>query len=446
MQGDRLDFYHGALGSRVGQENAGPKRLFSARRLALGLTAWSLLVAGCSGSGRDLELPEPPIVFTHVNVIPMSRDTVLADHAVVIRDGVITALAPMKRFEAPPEARLIQADGAFLLPGLADMHVHVGSGPIGEEGLEPVDSPDQLLAFVVNGVTTVRNMRGRPAELKLRDRIDSGETLGPRFYTAGPVLGATGLGDLGAPVRTAQDVEAAIREQNEAGYDLIVLGGEMPPEVLRRVFAVSVEVGTRIAGHAQSPDDPHDSAALASFEHLRGLTRLVAEGEDFLDSEAFEVLEEWSTPITTTLVGWDAAGFDPAGDEPAAGEDRWKTLSLYVRELSRAGVPLLLGTDAASLAEYGATVHEELQELVAAGLSSYEALRTATVYPAEWLGSGKRRGTIGPNREADLLLLAANPLDDIANTQSILGVMLRGKWHDRAVLDGLVERIGRIPH
>jgi hypothetical protein len=120
------------------------------------------------------------IVFQSVNVIPMDRERVVANQTVVVKNGLITAMGEVGKIKFGANALIIDGKGKYLMPGLAEMHAHVP--PV--DDIEPMKEVLQL--FAVNGVTIIRGMLGHPRHLELRDKIQSGEILGPRFYTAGP--------------------------------------------------------------------------------------------------------------------------------------------------------------------------------------------------------------------------------------------------------------------
>ena len=120
---------------------------------------------------------------------------------------------------------------------------------------------------------------------------------------------------------------------------------------------------------------------------------------------------------------------------------RYRLLEQLVREFRARGVRMLVGTDAMNTGVVpGFSAHDELADLVAAGLTPYEALRAATANAAEFLGE-RMRGTIAVGQEADLLLLDADPLKDIANTRRIAGVMLHQRWLARGDLDGILAEL-----
>src|SRR5688500_1291009 len=151
--------------------------------------------------------PKPTLAFVGVHVLPMDSERVLADHTVVVVGDRIARLGPRDAIQVPAGATRIEGQGRYLVPGLCDAHVHVF-----DEG--------DLLVYLANGVTTVRNLKGLPWHVELRERIAAGEVLGPRLLTSGPFVNEP-------DVRTVEDVQRAVAEQLEAGYDMLKIHGPL---------------------------------------------------------------------------------------------------------------------------------------------------------------------------------------------------------------------------
>lgn len=176
----------------------------------------SCFVLACSGQTPATNNSKE-IVFRSVNVVPMDRETVLQNQTVVIRNGKIISIGNAATTKWNNDATVIDATGKYLMPGLAEMHAHVP--PV--DDIEPMK--DVLKLFVANGVTTIRGMLGHPRHLELRSKIQSGEIMGPRFYTSGPSFN-------GNSVKTTSDADRMVREQKTAGYDFLKLHPGLLPE------------------------------------------------------------------------------------------------------------------------------------------------------------------------------------------------------------------------
>jgi imidazolonepropionase-like amidohydrolase len=423
-------------------------------------------------------------VFRNVAVVPMDAERVLEAQTVVVRGEQIESLGPAASIEVPAGARVIDGAGKYLVPGLAEMHAHV-PGDADQAYVEEV-----LFLYVANGVTTARGMLGEPSHLELRERIARHEVLGPRLYTSGPSLNGQRVG---SPV----DAERMVREQAEAGYDFI----KVHPGPTRAEYDAAVEAalasGITLAGHV--PADVGVRRALeakqATIDHLDGyLEALVPEaqraaggffGLNLADAADRSLIPElvaatlaagvWNVPTQTLIDNVPAPA--PTVDEllarpelayvsrdtrtqwanakrnvtsaPGYEAQRARALVDIRRELIKtlhdAGAGLLLGSDAPQIFNVpGFSLHRELVAIVAAGLTPYEALRTGTANAAVFFDATDEFGTIREGLAADLMLVAANPLEDFAALAQPDGVMVRGHWLDRAALDaGLAEIAAR---
>jgi imidazolonepropionase-like amidohydrolase len=414
-------------------------------------------------------------VIRHVNVVTMVREEVLADRAVVVRNGRIAAIVPDGLLERTAAKQQIDAAGGYVIPGLSDMHVHLGlklptDGDPTYEGMA-----SDLSLYLPNGVTTVRNMRGTPGDLMLRDALRSGALLGPDLILAGPSLHATLPVSFGPKIETAEQAEREVRAQANAGYDLIKVHGNLPPPAFDAIIRTAHALRIQVAGHIQTDKDAAKNAQLGSIEHAEEIAKLLGPKADFSAApDVLDAIVKSGVYVVPTLVVFDSIAkylddntlatlyAAPATTYVSAYwrrnmaadknyfrrvfGDKYRDrinhfvgqsarLRLLTRQLHDAGVPLLLGTDAVGLVAPGFSVHEELELLVSAGLTPYEALKAATVNPARWAGAQGRRGIIATGAEANLVLLAANPLERISASQNVRGVFIHNKWQTRAQLD-----------
>ncbi|MDQ3998036.1 MAG: amidohydrolase family protein [Gemmatimonadota bacterium] len=429
-------------------------------------SAWLTDTASAQASGAR------QTAFVGVNVLTMDTDRVLADQTVIVSDGVITRIGPAARVTVPAGVGIVDGRGKYVVPGLADLHVHL----VGDRATQLA----LLKAFVANGVTTILNVRGTPDHLALRSEAASGAVLGPTIYTAGSYVNEP-------YVTTPEEVERAVVEQKRAGYDFVKMHGNLSREAYARLNAVGRRERIPIIGHS-----PRNLGFAAMFEQRQ---YAVVHAEEFIydttgSSRDVEQLDPripeiargaakaglWVMPNLTAfrnialqindldamLARPEMALLPPAirnGWGPSTnpytrrfGKDRYlpiMTLYAFLERLTRgfrdAGVRLLVGTDALNTGTVpGTSAHDELALLVSAGLSPYEALRAATANAGEFL----RRpdvGTVAVGMQANLLLLDANPLENIANTRRIAGVMVRGRWLPEAEIRGIVEELRRAP-
>lgn len=415
--------------------------------------------------------------FVNVNVVPMTSERVVEQQTVVVDNGHIAAIGHVDEVPIPEQARVIDGTDRFLMPGLSEMHAHVPAS----------DSPEldrYFSLYVANGVTTVRGMLGQPSHLALREDLLGGRVFGPRLYTSGPSLN-------GRSVNGAAHARQLVKEQHAAGYDFIKVHPGLNTDEFEALAETANALKMPYAGHVPVATGVSRALELnmASIDHLDGYMaallpansvgsggyggffdvmlaneietdRIVelaretaAAGTWNVPTEVLVELRVDETPVSelrnrpemrympaATVQRWEkdkaavvgASDFDPEV-VAAAIEIRRK----LIFELQRAGAGLLLGSDSPQVFNVpGFSIHRELDVLVAAGLTPYEALRTGTAAVAEFLDDDT--GIVAVGHAADLVLLDANPLDDIRNAHRIHGVMVRGHWNSA---EALAERL-----
>jgi imidazolonepropionase-like amidohydrolase len=469
------------------------------RRIALHCLALAVATVGSTGiapaqapSGAAHNAQQNGTsVFIGVTVIPMGSPQVLHDQVVLVRGTRIAEVGPRKSTHIPAAARRIDGRGLFLIPGLADMHVHLMQG----ETYFPL--------FLANGVTTVRNMAGGPEMLDLRERVEKGAVLGPTVYTAGPLVDGSppvwGGSDI---VDSPDQARSVVEKQKATGYDFIKAYDNLRPTAYEAVVQAAASANMRLAGHVPPVVGLQRvlNAHQWSIEHLTGYfewlqndsspfrqideketfhhpAHLLAKRQglvDWLDMSRLPQIAAatakagtWNVP---TLVAWrnmtphpelDAAWKRPnmryatsmlhewwssdtgyTAEDFAAKERGDAARNQILKALHDAGARLLVGTDTPHpFVMPGFSVHEELGNFVAVGLSPYEAVKAATSDAAEFMGIPGEFGTIKPGARADLVLVAGNPLDDINNTKRIVGVMVRGHWLPRDELQRELDSV-----
>jgi len=442
------------------------------------------------------------LAVEHVRVIPMiggsaEDERALEDRTVVVRDGGITEVGPSSEVSIPEDANRIDGSGQTLIPGLADMHAHLMS----DDRISSDFAPSELELAVANGLTTMRIMVGTPETLQLRDRIYSGELVAPILSVGSPQLAYRDFGFVfnGRKVREPEEARAAVAEFAAAGYEFLMITWGLRPEVYEAAAAAASEFGLRVVGQVSSqtgldralaagqciehldqyvevllPDDIPDSQGLSgngvwsprAWEHilkydevrLPQLVEKVLEAgvwttptmifnEGFLSERTEE--DRLSSPEYRFFSGPVAEHFDGAShrfwDRAQPEEYERKRLGALRRAivgaLHEAGAPMMVGTDSPNWGHLaGFSLARELEHLVEAGISPWSALEMATRLPAVWLGVQNEVGTIEVGKRADLVLLGANPLEDVGTVREVEGVVLRGRWLDRDELDGMLDR------
>jgi imidazolonepropionase-like amidohydrolase len=433
-------------------------------------------------------------VITDINVVDVRTGEVRPDQVVIIEKNRITVIGPRKETRYPRNApTILNGKGAYLIPGLWDMHVHLSFGD-----WFPRADEISLPLFIANGITSVRDM-GSDLEViqGWRDEIEAGRMLGPRIMTAGRMLdGPKPRFPSSIAITTPEDGRRAVEKLKQSGADFIKLQSLIPRDA---VFAIADEARLEeipFEGHV--PDAVRASemsdAGMHSFEHLIGIFEGSSPLEDeFLKGDKTEAKflatydpdraatlaallaknQTWQCP---TLV-WERGGnlidiTDFSKDTrakyvPAYWKDQtWKKFTEQVKQefntddletrkkfiekelevvqlLHKAGVPFLAGTDTPPGVYIfpGFSLHEELQRFVAAGFTPLEALQTATLNPARFFHMEDDLGTVEKGKFADLVFLDANPLEDIHNTQRVTAVIVNGKFFSKNDLQKMLQRV-----
>jgi imidazolonepropionase-like amidohydrolase len=410
------------------------------------------------------------VSITHVGVVDVAEGRVEPETTVVVREGRIAVVEPQG---SPDETGdVVDGSGKFLIPGLFDMHVHLSW-----------TTASALPVLVANGVTSVRDMGGRLAELDAwRARIEAGLVTGPRLWRAGPMLNGKSFNEFQLVVGSASESRGVVRVLKHVGVDFVKTHRQTSRDAYFALLDEAREQGLPLVGHIPMEVKPEEASDAGQYtvEHTETLfegTFSAAVGDQpwppalrrFRAEEGerlFARFVENGTVVTPTLVPWasvlEAAGelspdsayvaaslkesAPPRMSDPdlAEWEELFPEFLEVVRQMHRAGVTLLAGTDIASTRIPGFTLHRELELLVEAGLTPVEALRAATVNGARALDADDDLGTVEPGKLADLVLLGGNPLDDIRNTQRIEAVVVRGRLLGRKDLDGLLEEGERL--
>lgn len=455
--------------------------------------------------------PRPPaLAFTHVTVIDGTGARPKIDFTVIVEGSRIAAVSASTSTSIPRNATVMDGSGEFLIPGLADMHIHLtGAG-------EPTGSREFIIPLLIaNGITTVRDMGGSVEALKqLREEINSGKRLGPQIFFTGPYLdGNPPSFQPSIVVQNAAEATAAVDELKKEGVDFIKVQSRLQPGPYYAIARESKKQEIRFVGHVPDSITATDAsnAGQSSIEHLTGVlldcstredelrqrqlapppkheTKSQANArdrqwtKDLLDSysqertdkliQTFLANQTWQVPTFPVLVhiGFLTPETDLKNDPkmkyvPQKTQEVWQLgrdeqidhrsaeeftlraeaiqrLLQIAGKMNAAALPIMAGTDStAPNVIPGFSLHEDLAYLVRAGLTPLQALKTATTRPAEFLHVTAEQGTIVAGKRADLVLLDANPLEDIHNTEKIRAVILDGRLLDRHDLDALLTEV-----
>jgi imidazolonepropionase-like amidohydrolase len=412
---------------------------------------------------QRLGAQENPLVFIHATVIDATGSPAQSDVTVVIRDDRITAIGKSAEVPLPANARIVEAKGKFLIPGLWDMHVHWYD-------------KDYLPLFIANGVTGVRIMWGMPLHHEWQKEIKQGSLLGPRLLIASAIVDGPNPVWPGSDVASnaAEGRQAVLKAKSE-GADFVKVYSRLPREAY---FAIADETkvqGLPFAGHVPDLISAEEASAAGqkSIEHLTRVFSSCSIQGAYNPEKATAVFAEFKTNCTwqcptLTVLHLSAAEPSIVADVrlkymPAELRSYWSSLNSrftnmipevaasgkrtfqmnleMVGAMQRAGVGVLAGTDTGNPYCFpGFSLHDELGWLVQASLTPMEAIQAATRNAVRFMGREQELGIIQPGKLADLVLLDANPLDDIANTRKIAAVVYGGRLFPKSSLDEMLAK------
>jgi hypothetical protein len=460
------------------------------------------LAGGCAQLRTNSSAVAADLALRHVNVVDVENGRAIPDQTVLIAGNRIRRLGPSTRVRVPSRAQVIDARGRYLIPGLWDMHVHSSSDQITRETLLPLYVANGVTGVrdmkgdcydpcweLESSIEQVQTWRQEIADRTL---------VGPRIVAGSHLIQTPLAGEPSRPGRPTTEAEArhVVRQQKERGVDFLKVYDWNSRETYFALADEAAKQGLRFVGHvpiAVRASEASD-AGQHTMEHLQGILQECNTREDelreqiragppppgtlFMMAESFSETKcaalyarfvenrTWQVPTLTVLRGaaewrsdprvrylshqerdyWEEES--PMATRPVPEELLERRKTLWERRLHivgamhRAGVSILAGSDVGfppAFAGFG--LHDELELLVAAGLTTADALRAATSGPARFLEATDSLGTVAVGKLADLVLLEGNPLDDIRNTRQIRAVVLNGRLFDRRALDQLLGEV-----
>jgi imidazolonepropionase-like amidohydrolase len=404
--------------------------------------------------------PSQLLVFNHVTVINMTGAPPQADMTVVIQGTRIIAIGRSSKIRIARAARVIDATGKYLIPGLWDMHTHLG----GDE----FDRNSYLRLFVANGVAGIRIMDGAPEHHLWRREIEGGTLLGPRMLIASRAIGFSDLSNI-----SPGQVRREVRKAEQEGADFIKVHDNVPRESYVALLDEAKRFGLPVEGHvpASITAEAASNAGQKSIEHFTGLDE--AKSDESKAKALSAVFRKNGTRLCPTLImRSNYASLDDAGlaDDPRlryvkpAWRKRWLSMTkeavntppgewskrkelirkekALVGKMQKAGVRILAGTDDGNPYSIpGFSLHDELAMLVEAGLTPMQALQAATYNAASFFGELGSMGTVEKGKLADLILLDADPLENIRNTARINAVVMNGRYFPKGALQNMLAEV-----
>jgi imidazolonepropionase-like amidohydrolase len=431
-----------------------------------------LLLSSASYSQNQQKL-----VIKNVNLITMdSLNKVVQNAVIVIAENKIESINGV----IPKNAKLIDGKNKWLIPGLIDMHVHLLAdlyiGNKQQTALIPdltFNVQDMMTPFIANGVTTIFELNSSMENYSQKKDIERGYVIGPRIAMAALIDGGDGNG---RNVNTPQDGRQAVRCAKADGYDFIKVYSNLNDSTFFAIVDEANKQGMKTIGHIPGFTGRLKEAFVKGFDMVAHAEELAKHAVNYSVQEAqdmAQMLKEndtWLSPTLTTMerILSQIKSLDELKALPTLKymhpllQSKWLTANKYnkmhsaqniaryekyvkfnmllVNACKQAGVPIVAGTDAlTSSVVYGFSLHDELELLVKAGLTPQEAVKSATVLAARWLGIDTQVGTIEEGKLADLVLLDENPLLEIKSTRKIAGVFVNGKWLDKVKINTLLS-------
>ena len=400
-----------------------------------------------------------------------SGDRVLERQVVMIENGEVSLIGAADEFSVAEDVTSIDGEDYFLMPGLTEMHGHLPDPRMSDQ-----DIRNLLFLYVANGVTTVRGMQGNPSQFALRNAIERGRLLGPKLYLASVSMN-------GNSVTTPEEASQLAREYKVDGYDLIKTHEGMSLDAFNALAETASEVDIPFGGHVSDYVGLRHALASGqmSIDHLDNYVEALAPSDDRADEDRglrgvgalLESVDESRIPelvratvesgawVVPTMVLWETAFFNERGSADVLSErpevrymppemvDRWReavdarlastdietnrrvaTLRRNIlAALHEGGANIALGTDSPQIFSVpGFAMYHEMALYAEVGMTPYEVLEIGTRRPAEYFDAADQFGTVAVGRRADLILLEANPADDIGSVRNRVGVMVNGRW------------------
>jgi len=459
----------------------------------ISLAMLAMLICAPTSRAQSMEGAGVSLVFTHVTIADVASGALEKDMYVIVTGDRIEQVGTKHHVKIPKDGKIIDATGKFMIPGLWDMHVHSFFDDRGKAGRDVT-----LPLFIANGVTGVRDM-GSDLEpvLAARKEIEEHRLLGPRMIISGPMLdGPKSTYKSAIAIATPEDGRRAVDMLKSRGVDFIKIQSYVPREAYFAIVEECKKQSMTFVGHV--PDSIRGSEAVnagqKSLEHLIGIFEASSTVEDdlltgpkspgrFLDtydaSKEAAIIQllaknhTWQCPTLYWERGqWLVDVIDPNKDpdvkyapvswretawpratksiikdmdtDPLPVREKFVQHELdMVKKLDQAGVPFLAGTDCPAGVDVipGFSLHLELERFIAAGFTPLQTLQTATINAAKFLDKVSDFGTVEKGKIADLVVLDANPLEDIRNTQKITAVVANGRYFSRAQLDRILSDV-----
>lgn len=411
-------------------------------------------------------LNETSYLITNINIVPMSKDTILTHKTVWVKNGIIENIADSIAMEG---IEIIDGGNKFLSPGLIDMHTHIWD-------------KQELGLYLANGVTTIRNLWGYPMHLRIKKALNDENIIGPLFFTSGPKLtGENDFGDDKVQISTPEEAKRLVISYKKRGFDFIKTYAGLPENITKAILEQSIVSNISIVAHPsrEIPYLNQFQSQIASIEHVEEIVQQALEYQldslklapiiqKFLSTQKsfcptltgyykiFEMLELGENVLISDPVHYinpliqkvdSKAQYDRWANEKEnngpikAQINKQHQFHLYIiKRMNEAGVNIICGTDAGiGITAPGYSIHQELALYKKAGLSNYETLKTATINPSKTHKELEQIGSIEKGKLANFILTSRNPLEDLSALKNPEWVMIKGRKINKKILNDFTE-------
>ncbi len=417
-----------------------------------------------TSSNQNNTNPHNAIVLYNVNLIDGISSHAKHNQTIIVNESKIIDIIDNKNisnngnysyfYKIYPNANLIDLSGMYIIPGLFDMHAHVGS--VLKNTFNKTFSEKMISNLIGYGVTTIRNPAGPTEEsVNLRESALSGKIIGPQILTAGRLLNSPliSIPFVEKEISTVEEIREEVDNQANAGVDFIKLYVGLEPDLVKEAISISHSHGIKVIGHLYLtgwtdaanmdidflthgvPVNPHllsleDRKTFEingdnPFDHVLWLELVDIEGKEI--DEMIDSLVKNNVYVDPTLSIYEAMIKDNLKEQSI-----WPKVLQLTKKMYDKGVKILSGTDIPNFELVpGKSLHNELELLVDAGIPSSEVLKIATRNGAESMGLLNQTGAIEKGKQADILVLQSNPIENISNTQDISMVISDGEIIDR---------------
>ncbi|WP_029033668.1 amidohydrolase family protein [Salinimicrobium terrae] len=451
-----------------------------------------LLFSACNSPKESTDL-----LILNATVLDVETGKEMPGKMIAISGDTIRAVLDIEESEKFTATKVIDAENQYVMPGLWDMHVHFRGGDT-----LVAENKDLLPLFLAYGVTTVRDAGGDITQsvLDWRQKINSGELDGPAIFTSGPKLdGPEPAWDGSIEVAGLEDIPAALDSLEQLKVDYVKMyDGSLTKEVFYGIIAAAEERGLKTTGHMPMSADILKGVDLGldGSEHLYyvmkacspkadSLTR-VNPGYGMMDEiidtydpqlaqQVFQKLKENKVFVTPTLhigktlseildvdhstdslLPYISSGLQKTYGGRIEGAKRARASGSTMREkmeekslemikpMYDSGVPLMAGSDCGAFNSYvypGGSLHNELERLVAAGLTPIEAIKTSVINGPAFFGLENSYGSIEPGKMADLLILNSNPFENIEKLREVSYVLAKGEIYEQEKLREMMQAV-----